>query len=159
MVFRAYMIDNEHNVRRNLKLNPCSVHKSRDRNEKWKNKAFCVDPGYDYLRGNYDTDVEKSQIMQVRAIICDKQNDPENIFINIPRCASEFEMAKFLESNVFVSMEENKIDYEKAQASHDGPTYMRRHFSIKYDHLWDFTNNFYESFQINLQLNTVQMMN
>ena len=52
------MIDNQHNERKPIDMAPCKVHKHGDDviNDKLMNVAFCVDPGINFLRGNYNTE-------------------------------------------------------------------------------------------------------
>ena len=139
---------------------PCKVHKEGNhQNDKLMKKAYCIDPSINFLRGNYNTEQITSSIMQVKAIKCDKKNDPKGIFAKVPKCATKAEMKEFIKNNVFVAVEENKIDYKSAQEEKEtGVPYMRRHRLIKYDHLTLDTERI-DSYQIDLQSNEVRYVN
>lgn len=91
-VYRAFMIDNQHNEIKNVDMKPCKVHVSDEINSRLMRQAFCVDPGFNLLRGNYNTEQITSQLLQVKAIKCDKKNDPNGIFAKVPKCATDAEM-------------------------------------------------------------------
>ena len=58
------MIDNQHNEIKSVNMIPCKVHEHNDElNEKLMKQAFCVDPGFNLLRGNYNTEQRTSQLL------------------------------------------------------------------------------------------------
>ena len=152
-------MDNRHERKFEVKLKECGVETDPNLNRLWYNKAFCVQPAYHYMMGNYGSDRVRSQLLQVSAIRCDKSND---IFKNVPYCASDSELRSFLKANVFMYIDDNVIDYDSTMSNKDGRNFFRKRKTVYYNHVqYDLgpgPYKSYESYLITLHMNKIEIM-
>ena len=111
LVYRAYIIDNAHNIKQELKLFECKMDNDPSKefyNLAWFRKTYCMDLQYQYLLGDYTTNPDQSNLINIQAIRCNKNNA---IFAGV-ECASEEEYQDFVNANVYFYIDENKIEYK-----------------------------------------------